>query len=250
MSFVGGSTVFNASFPRRSADLDVYVEDANLSEIADGDIAALRSNGFAVAVDTQFYGLLVEAKVSRKGQSTLVEWSDADRDRFFPVLEDPVFGWILDPVDLAVQKLIAAATRRAARDVVDILLLNLMFAPLAALAIAAPAKLSGASPTSILDRALRNALGHRHHFSTLVLDPRMPFDIGQVKVVLADAVEQAIEEITRSCDQAEVGFVYCLPGTTSVQMPKNDRLSVLERRGISERGLVPIVDRNGQSRQD
>ena len=180
----------------------------------------------------------------------MVEWSDADRDRFFPVLEDPVFGWILDPVDLAVQKLIAAATRRAARDVVDILLLNLMFAPLAALAIAAPAKLSGSSPTSILDRVLRNALGHRQQdFSTLALDPVMPFDIGQVKVVLADAIEQAIEEITRSCDQAEVGFVYCLPGTTSVQAPRNDRLAFLERRGISERGLVPIVDRQSPSRQ-
>ena len=237
--------MFNASYPRRSADLGVYVEDAGLSEIADGDVAALRSAGFTVKVDSQFYGLVVEAQVSREGQSTLVEWTDSDRERFFPVIEDAVFGWVLDPVDLAVQKLVAAATRRAARDVVDVLLLNLRFASLAALAIAAPAKLAGSSPTSILDRVLRNGIGHpQQDYSLLALDESvMPFKIGRTKDLLADAVDCANEEITQFCDQAEVGFVYVVPGTKTPQVPRNDRLAMLQRHGISQRGLVPIVGR-------
>ena len=245
-SFVGGSTVFNVSFPRRSADMDVYIENTSLSQIAAEDVRALRDVGFSVS--EPFHGLMIEAKVSRAGQSTLIEWNEADRERFFSVVEDPLFGWDLHPIDLAIQKLVAAATRREARDCIDILLLDRLFAPLAALAIAAPAKLPGSVPGGILDRALRNGIGLRQQdFDALALDrDQMPFDIRAIKTVLADAIDRALRSMTESCDQAEPGYVYCLPGTSVIQLPVNENLELLEKRGISERGLLPILEPNRQ----
>ena len=53
-----------------------------------------------------------------------------------------------------------AASRRKAREALDLALLDTLYAPLAPLAIAAPAKLGNVSPTAVLERALRNAIEH------------------------------------------------------------------------------------------
>lgn len=152
-SFVGGSSVFNDTFPRRSDNIDIYVEDRPISEIAKDDIAVLKAAGLQVTANDQFYGFVVEALVSADGEVTKLEWNEADRRRFYPIQPNDTFGWTLHKTDLAIQKLVAAATRRVARDAVDVLLIDRLYAPLSALAIAAPAKLEGASPIAILERA-------------------------------------------------------------------------------------------------
>jgi hypothetical protein len=42
--------------------------------------------------------------------------------RFFPTMRDDVFGYVLHPVDLAMNKVMAAAGRRELGDLVDVLL--------------------------------------------------------------------------------------------------------------------------------
>lgn len=241
-SFVGGSGVFNATFPRRSEDMDVYTHLA-IADIAARDAATLRGAGLRVEVDDQFYGFSVEAVVSDGKDETKVEWNEADRERFFPVVEDDVFGWVLHRADLAVQKLIAAASRRKPRDAVDVLLIDMLHAPVALFAIAAPAKLGTVSPTRILDRVLEIANGHPiADYEALDLDrAAMPFAIGEVKLVLADRIDAARRLVVESCATASPGLLYVDPRTGDVALPTSESMPTLVARGLSERGAFGAI---------
>jgi hypothetical protein len=249
-SFVGGSSVFNESFPRRSDDIDIYAEDVAIETIANADIAALRAAGYHADVDDQFYGFVIEATVARTrgaDERTKLEWSEPDRQRFFPVQQSATFGWTLHKADLAVQKLIAAAARRQARDAFDLLLISRRYAPLAALALAAPAKLENVSPVALLERALRNAIGHPIE-DYLALkrdnDPDAPAP-EDIKRAFADAVDNAIETIARDCAAAAPGALYLAHGSEVPALPRDADLLRLQRHEISARGTVPIFSTSG-----
>lgn len=55
-SFVGGSGVFDTTFPRRSDDTDIYAH-VPVGDVAARDVALLRQAGLSVEVNDQFYGL-------------------------------------------------------------------------------------------------------------------------------------------------------------------------------------------------
>jgi hypothetical protein len=241
-SFVGDSSVFNATFPLRSEDMDVYAH-LPIADVAARDAATLRGAGLMVDIDDRFYGFSVEALVSDGRDSTKVEWNEADRDRFFPVMEDDTFGWILHRADLAVQKLIAAASRRKPRDAVDVLLIDMLHAPIAVFAIAAPAKLGTVSPTRILDRVLEIANGHPiADYEALDLDrAAMPFPIGDVKLALADRLDAARRLIVEACPTAVPGRLYIDPGTGSIALPTAERMAALLPRDLSERGAFGAI---------
>ncbi len=241
-SFVGGSSVFNIAFPRRSEDMDVYAH-VPIGDVAAGDVATLKAAGLQVEVDDLFYGFSVEAIVTDGRDVTKVEWNEADRERFFPVMEDETFGWILHRADLAVQKLIAAASRRRPRDAVDVLLIDLLHAPIALFALAAPAKLGAISPTKILDRVLEIANGHpMADYEALDLDnDAMPFPIGSVKTVLADRLDEARRLVVDGCPTAVPGTLYVDPLTGAVALPTVARIGTLEPRTLSERGAFGSI---------
>lgn len=241
-SFVGGSTVFNATFPRRSEDIDIYAH-VPIAEVAARDAATLRGAGLTVGIDDQFHGFSVEAIVSDGVDSTKVEWNEADRERFFPVIEDDIFGWVLHRADLAVQKLIAAASRRKPRDAVDVLLIDMLHAPVALFAIAAPAKLGAASPTRILDRVLEIANGHpMADYEALDLDrAALPFPIHDVKLALADRLHDARRLIVERCPTAVPGRLYVDPATGEITSPTVERIAALVPRGLSERGAFGAI---------
>jgi hypothetical protein len=54
------------------------------------------------------------------------------RFRFFPTVQDEVFGYVLHPIDLAMNKLMAAVGRRAVRDLVDLVTIHETILPIGA----------------------------------------------------------------------------------------------------------------------
>jgi hypothetical protein len=52
--------------------------------------------------------------------------------RFFPIIPDELFGYVLHPVDLAMNKAMAAAERRELRDLVDLVTIHETILPLGA----------------------------------------------------------------------------------------------------------------------
>ncbi len=65
--------------------------------------------------------MIYSAEISGPSGTTRLE-SVVDSDfRFFPTMRDEIFGYVLHPVDLAMNKVMAAAGRDEVRDLVDLL---------------------------------------------------------------------------------------------------------------------------------
>jgi hypothetical protein len=160
-SHLAGGSVINRSedSPRFSQDMDIFHDREELVEKAwTSDKEVLQKHGFVCSLmvagnDRAFFRALVE----RGGMTTLLDWAYDSAFRFFPVEEDPLFGWRLNDTDLAIDKALALAGRSASRDIVDILFLEKRGFPLGALIWAIPAKDPGYSPEFALEMMRANA---------------------------------------------------------------------------------------------
>ena len=83
--------------------------------------------------------LALTLKLGRSG-ATHLEWVVDAEYRFFPVMRDDTFGYVLHPVDLATNKVMAAAGRRELRDIVDLVTVHETILPLGAVVWAAVEK--------------------------------------------------------------------------------------------------------------
>jgi hypothetical protein len=151
-SYLAGGIILNLNWPRRSDDIDIFHDtDEAVSVAALKDIADLESGGFRVSVDVKTYGLF-EATVSDDISSTAIQWMSETRLRFFPLVRDPQWGLRLHQSDLAVNKVLAAASRRKARDFADIVAISEHMCPLGPLAMAAAGKPPSFSPQKIVEQ--------------------------------------------------------------------------------------------------
>ncbi len=241
-SFVGGAAVLNERRPRISDDLDIYAEDRPIGEIAEADLAALEAAGLTVSWRRDHYGFAIEAEISDGRASTLIEWSEADQERFFPVRPHPTFGWALNDVDLAVSKLIAASTRREARDICDLIEIDAGLS-LALLALAAPAKFPGVAPVALLERAKVNAVGlPAENFERLRWRAAFaPRSVGDIKLDFVDRAERAIAQLALIPPDAHVGFLYLDPATGSPETPTRQNLAALRPLPASRRGAIARI---------
>jgi hypothetical protein len=156
-SYVAGSTPLNRSHARISSDIDIFhdLED-RVAITAEQDAATMKAAGFAIEWVRRTPG--VQTLVAdRDGESARLEWV-ADSDfRFFPTVPDAQFGYMLHPVDLALNKASAAAGRRALRDIVDLVVVHETILPLGAIIWAAVEKAPGFTPEAMIAEIRRNA---------------------------------------------------------------------------------------------
>jgi hypothetical protein len=240
-SYVGGSSVFNLTYPRISDDLDIYSEDKPASKIAAADLAALEKAGLEVKSSIDHYGFAIEAIITDGLNQTIIEWNEADRTRFYPIQQHKTFGWTLHKADLAIQKLIAGATRRKARDAYDLILIDQNYMPLAIAAFAAPAKLPGVSPINILERARVNAIGiPAEDFEQIRLaEGSEKIGAGQLKLDLSDRIQNAIDQIMHSHPGAQPGTLYIDKKAKTHRLPTEENFASLQPHSASERGAIP-----------
>lgn len=122
-SYVAGGTALNRDWPHWplcSDDLDIFQDtDEEVGPAAQRDIATLLGSGFEVAVEIETFGL-VEVRVFGSGEETLIQWMSETKRRFYPLVQDDEWGARLHQNDLAINKVLAASTRRQARDFADI----------------------------------------------------------------------------------------------------------------------------------
>jgi hypothetical protein len=151
-SYLAGGVILNLNWPRHSDDIDIFHDtDESVSIAALKDIADLEASGFRVAVDVKIYGLF-EATVSDDLSSTAIQWMSETRLRFFPLVKDEQWGLRLHQSDLAVNKVLAAASRRKARDFADIVAISENMCPLGPLVMAAAGKPPSFSPQKIVEQ--------------------------------------------------------------------------------------------------
>ena len=150
----------NVDRPRYSKDFDIFHQAiAEVQRNADVDMTALRMAGFNVTetVRSRPVSGFVEAVVSKNGEAVDIQWVFDSAVRFFPVVRDDLFGWRLHELDMAVNKTLALAGRREARDYYDIVMLAKAGIRLAALVWAAPAKDPGFTPDLLMDEISRHS---------------------------------------------------------------------------------------------
>ena len=114
-SYVAGSTYLTRAGTRISDDIDIFHDrEDRVARAADEDAAALGDAGMRVSW-TRREPTFYQALVSHGEETTKLEWVVDSDFRFFPVQKDDEFGYVLHPVDLATNKVMAAAGPRTTR---------------------------------------------------------------------------------------------------------------------------------------
>ena len=168
-SYVAGATPRNRTTPRYSADIDSFHDrQERVAAAAFTDSAALEAAGYQIKWLRQL-PLIYSAQVRLDQDATRLEWV-ADSDfRFFPAMPDETFGYLLHPVDLATNKIMAAAGRREVRDVVDTVTIHETILPLGAVIWAAVEKSPGFTPEGLIAEIRRNAHYPRAEWNALIM---------------------------------------------------------------------------------
>jgi hypothetical protein len=156
-SYVAGATPLNRDAPRYSSDIDVFHDrEERVASAAESDAKTLEAAGYGVRW-LRRQPTLYTAEVTRKNEATHLEWVVDSDFRFFPTVRDDTFGYVLHPVDLATNKVMAAAGRREVRDLVDLVTIHETILPLGAVVWAAVEKSPGYTPEGLIAEIRRNA---------------------------------------------------------------------------------------------
>ena len=241
-SFVAGSAWLARTGPRYSSDIDIFHDrELRAGEAADRDSEALRAAGYHVAFSGRS-PMFIQALVSSGGETTKPEWVVDSEFRFFPVVQDEVFGYILHPVDLATNKVMAVAGRREPRDVVDLLAFHGQTLPLGALIWAAVEKAPGFTPEALINEIRRLATYRQDDFDRVACDS--PYDAATVARAIRAALFEA-EAFVEQMPTDKAGLLF-LENGKPVQ-PDPARLADYETHAGSRRGLWPSSSEIGSA---
>ena len=148
----------NRNAPRYSGDIDIFhSREERVALAASADAATLEAAGYRLQWIRRSPAIHT-ASVSALAGATHLEWVVDSEFRFFPVLPDDTFGFVLHPVDLATNKAMAAAGRRELRDIVDLVTVHETILPLGAVLWAAVDKSPGYTPEGLIAEIRRNSL--------------------------------------------------------------------------------------------
>jgi len=211
-SYVAGGLPLNRTGPRYSEDIDIFHDrEDRVAQAAEQDARLLETAGFQVEWLRRQAGIY-SAEIATPQGATKLEWV-ADSDfRFFPAVRDPEFGYVLHVADLAVNKLMAGATRREPRDVVDLVHIHEHHLPLGAIAWAAAVVAPGFTPGGLLAELRRNARFTAEDYRRLKTG--VSFDASPIAASLRQAIEEAEE------------FVASMPGDTAGRLFLKDGVPV------------------------
>lgn len=204
-----------------------------MARAAAEDSAVLQADGY----DLQWLRRepAIYVVVARKGcETTRLEWVvDADY-RFFPTMQDETFGYVLHPIDLATNKVMAAAGRREPRDVIDLLMIHDRILPLGAVVWAAVGKSLGFTPEALIDQIRR--LGHytEADFRRVASDP--PVDRAATMMRLRQVLDDADAFVARMPSD-KVGLLFLQ--AAQVVQPDPDRLDAYQTHAGQQRGQWP-----------
>ncbi len=225
----GAAMHFAPQSLRYSDDLDFFHDsEQRVAESFAADRTHLTSMGYAVAVELALPGF-VRAIVRLGDSATRVDWAHDSAWRFMPLQQAPFGGFLLSPIDLAINKLLALAGRDEPRDFVDILEVFATLLPLGPLCWAAVGKDPGLTPLSLLELLQRRGRYHPEDFGRLHLV--RPFDLHAAKTTWLAALASA-EAFVRTRPTDELGALYFDTAQQQFVTPVMDR-------PLSDQGIVP-----------
>ena len=233
-SYVAGSTPLNREAPRYSGDIDVFHDrEERVARAAAEDAAVLESNGYALEWQRReptIYTVLAQCF----GEATRLEWVVDSDFRFFPTMPDEMFGYVLHPVDLAMNKTMAAAGRREVRDLVDLVTIHETILPLGAVIWAAVEKAPGFTPEGLIAEIRRSSSYSPVEWRALMTSE--PLDPEAVMRRLRAALDEA-ERFVLKMPTDKAGLLFLKDG--QVLQPDPARLLDYETHAGQRRGQWP-----------
>lgn len=201
----GAAILIEPNSTRFSRDLDYFHDsEARVAEAFAADRALLDANGYSLAVDLNQPGY-IRAIVRKGADVTKVEWARDSAWRFMPTVRDERVGFVLHPVDLAVNKVLALAGRDEPRDVLDALHLHAHVLGFGPLCWAACGKDPGFTPLSLLELLRRRGRIHAEDLERL--DLAEPVDLHAIKRAWLAALD-SVEPFVASRPADEIGCLY------------------------------------------
>lgn len=194
-NFVGGGAALNQKWPRLSDDMDLFGDmRGGLPRSVDREIAALRAADYTVRVDVET-DWTVDVIVRKYGFETRVQWMDepGSSRRFFDSVPDEELGFRLHQADLAINKVLCAASRdRSARDAVDLLNIVHSYCPLGPLVWACVGKDPDLAPPAIIRSMRANTFGYSdEEIRTVSMEEGEAVTRMRIREVLQPAFEAA-----------------------------------------------------------
>jgi hypothetical protein len=234
-SFVAGEAPLAREGSRFSKDIDLFHDrEIAMQEAVTADTAVLEQQGFAIEWIRRFPTIF--AAIVRAGDDgTLLEWVVDSAYRFFPALQDDLFGYVLHPADIATNKALAAAGRREPRDIVDLLDIHKNYLPLGAVVWAACAKDPGFSPEGLIAEIRRNARYHQADYDRL--ENETSIDAAATSRALRAALDEA-DAFVRSMSAGKEGLLFLDSAGRPVR-PDPARLDDYATHDGQERGHWP-----------
>lgn len=233
-SYVAGATPLNRVAPRYSDDIDVFQDrEERVAAAALEDTNSLAIEGYEVIWLRQL-PLIYTAEVSKGNESTRLEWVVDSDYRFFPTVKDDAFGYVLHPVDLGMNKVMAAAGRHEVRDLVDLLTVHETILPLGALIWAVVERSPGFTPEGLIAEIRRNLHYPLAEWRSLIVTE--PIDPVETSTRLRKALDEA-EVLVARLPTRQMGLLYLAGG--EVVQPDPDRLDMYETHAAQRRGHWP-----------
>ncbi|HEV3197224.1 MAG TPA: hypothetical protein VGZ73_04940 [Bryobacteraceae bacterium] len=233
-SYVAGSTPLNREAPRYSGDIDVFHDREELvAQAAEADAAVLQEHGYTLQWQRR-QPTICTVLVQRPGEETKLEWVVDSDFRFFPTRRDEMFGYVLHPVDLAMNKTMAAAGRREVRDLVDLVTIHQTILPLGPVIWAAVEKAPGFTPEGLIAEIHRNSSYSSVEWRALLTNE--PLDPKAIIPQLREALEEA-EAFVMKMPTDKAGLLFLKDGC--VVQPDPDRLEDYHTHAGQRRGHWP-----------
>jgi hypothetical protein len=193
---------------RYSNDLDYFQDsEQRVASAFASDERLLVEAEYEVEVLLQQPGF-VRALARRGSEATRIEWAHDSAWRFLPPLTSERAGFVLHPIDLAINKLLALVGRDEPRDYIDVHEAMSGILPLGALCWAASGKDPGYTPPLLLELLRRRGKYRPEDFERLALTG--PVDLPALKRRWLHAVEAA-EGFFATRDPDQVGCLYYAP---------------------------------------
>jgi len=201
----GAAILIEPNTKRFSRDLDYFHDtQVRVAEAFADDRRLLEGAGYSLDVDLNQPGF-IRAIVRRGDNATKVDWAHDSSWRFMPTVRDDRVGFVLHPVDLAVNKVLALAGRDEPRDVVDALHLHRSVLGFGPLCWAACGKDPGFTPLSLLELLRRRGRVRAEDLLRLALAE--PIDLQAMKREWLAALD-SVEPFVASRPPEEIGCLY------------------------------------------
>ncbi len=215
-SYVACNTPLNRGAFRFSDDIDIFQDrEERVTQAVQQDTVILEEHGFSLQWlrrEFTFYSVLIRHNVSsdvKSDEATKLEWVVDSDFRFFPAVKDELFGYMLHPIDLATNKVMAAAGRREPRDVVDLVMIHEHVLPLGAVVWAAVGKSLGFTPEGLINEIRRLARYTEADFRRVAGDP--PVDPAATMARLRQALNEA-EDFVMRMPTEKIGLLFLKDG--------------------------------------